>query len=180
VSGGAEYNGWALNISRGGLRVVIEERVELGQEFEIRELDPDVVEGGPFNGRVVWVQDEPDGSVVGLEFVGPELPKFLERSPLSAQPPPPPSVASAAPISISSPPPSSKQVKHAAASSALPRVPRPSAPAAAVPTPEPDAAPAPSPLTASPSIETASSNSSPAQPLSTESVSSDSKPSDKS
>lgn len=79
VADGNEYTGWALNISRGGIRVVIEERVELGQEFEIRELDPDIAEGGPFRGRVVWVQEEPDGSVVGLEFIGPEFPKVAEK-----------------------------------------------------------------------------------------------------
>jgi hypothetical protein len=77
---GKEYDGWALNISRGGIRIVIEDRVELGQELEIRELDPDIAEGGPFKGRVVWVQDEPDGSVVGMEFVGPEFPRIAERN----------------------------------------------------------------------------------------------------
>lgn len=85
---GKEYEGWALNISRGGIRVVIEDRVELGQELEIRELDPDIAEGGPFKGRVVWVQDEPDGSVVGMEFVGPEFPKLGERNPPSTGAPP--------------------------------------------------------------------------------------------
>ncbi len=92
-----EHDGWALNISRGGIRVVIEGRVELGQEYEVRDLDPDIAEGGPFMARVVWVQDEPDGAIVGLEFVGPELPKLIERtpsvqppSPMQAPPPPPP------------------------------------------------------------------------------------------
>jgi hypothetical protein len=77
---GKEYDGWALNISRGGIRIVIEDRVELGWELEIRALDPDISEGGPFKGRVVWVQDEPDGSVVGMEFVGPEFPRFGDKS----------------------------------------------------------------------------------------------------
>ena len=79
VDGSNEYIGWALNISRGGIRVVIEERVELGQEFELRELDPDIAEGGPFRGRVVWIQEEPDGSVVGLEFVGTAVPKINDK-----------------------------------------------------------------------------------------------------
>lgn len=96
VAGGAEHDGWALNISRGGIRVVIEGRVELGQEYEVRDLDPDIAEGGPFMARVVWVQDEPDGAIVGLEFVGPEIPKLVER-PASVHPPASPSVQPPAP-----------------------------------------------------------------------------------
>jgi hypothetical protein len=92
-----------LNISRGGIRVVIEERVELGQEFEIRELDHDIADGGPFYGRVVWVQDEPDGSVVGMEFVGAELPKFGEKAASTAHPPSSGAAPVSAPSSVSSP-----------------------------------------------------------------------------
>lgn len=95
VREGTEHDGWALNISRGGIRVVIEGRVELGQEYEVRDLDPEVAEGGPFMARVVWVQDEPDGAIVGLEFVG-DLPKLIER---------PTSVAPAAPSVQPAPPP---------------------------------------------------------------------------
>lgn len=115
MSGGTEYNGWALNISRGGIRVVIEERVELGQEFEIRELDPDIADGGPFHGRVVWVQDEPDGSVVGMEFVGPELPKFGEKAALSTSHPP--SSGAPAPSSTAPAPAQSASVVGAAGKS---------------------------------------------------------------
>ena len=121
VSDGNEYNGWALNISRGGIRVVIEERVELGQEFEIRELDADIADGGPFRGRVVWVQDEPDGSVVGMEFVGPELPKFAEKPGSTAHPPssttnpalasPSPTVAATAPAAAPAPAPASEEAQ---------------------------------------------------------------------
>jgi len=99
---GTEHDGWALNISRGGIRVVIEGRVELGQEYEVRDLDPEVAEGGPFMARVVWVQDEPDGAIVGLEFVG-DLPKLIERpssvapGPSSVQPPAAPPVPPPAP-----------------------------------------------------------------------------------
>jgi hypothetical protein len=55
--------GWALNRSRGGLRAVIEEQIELGASVV-------VVIGGepPRPGRVVWMQDEMDGAIVGLSY----------------------------------------------------------------------------------------------------------------
>jgi hypothetical protein len=62
--------GWALNVSRGGVRVILEEKVELGAEFEVTLSD-----GAPLGdlpparvGRIVWVQEEPDGVVAGIEF----------------------------------------------------------------------------------------------------------------
>ncbi len=64
---GAVLEGWALNISRGGIRVILEEKVELGKEFEVTMTtgeDPT----SPMIGRVVWVQEEPDGVVAGIEF----------------------------------------------------------------------------------------------------------------
>jgi hypothetical protein len=65
----SEHDGWALNISRGGIRIVIEGRVHLGQVFAIEGYDPDNPEAPPRRARVVWSQDEPDGSVVGMEFI---------------------------------------------------------------------------------------------------------------
>jgi hypothetical protein len=60
--------GWALNVSRGGVRAILEEKVELGSEFEIT-----IGEGGKSpltrQGRVVWVQEEQDGVIVGIEFI---------------------------------------------------------------------------------------------------------------
>jgi len=64
-----EYDGWALNISRGGIRVVIEGRVTPGQTLVVEGYDPDDPAAVARPARVVWVQDEPDGSVVGMEFV---------------------------------------------------------------------------------------------------------------
>ncbi len=61
-------DGWALNISRGGVRAILEEAVELGEEYEVTIGE----EGGsPLTrrGRVVWVQDEPDGCIAGFEFL---------------------------------------------------------------------------------------------------------------
>jgi hypothetical protein len=67
--GSKRHEGWALNVSRGGVRVILEERVELGEEFEVTVGAAD---RSPLTrrARVVWVQDEKDGVIVGLEFIG--------------------------------------------------------------------------------------------------------------
>jgi hypothetical protein len=63
------YEGWALNVSRGGVRLILEEQVQLGEEYEVTVGD---VESSPLvrRARVVWLQEEADGVVVGLEFIG--------------------------------------------------------------------------------------------------------------
>lgn len=63
--GDDELPGWALNISRGGLRAVIEEHVEVGDAFEIQIGD----ELTRRKGQVVWTQEEPDGTIVGVSFL---------------------------------------------------------------------------------------------------------------
>lgn len=65
---GPVLEGWALNISRGGIRVILEDKVELGADFEV-VLMADGQAGTPVEGRVVWVQEEPDGVVAGIEFL---------------------------------------------------------------------------------------------------------------
>jgi hypothetical protein len=60
-----EIPGWALNLSRGGLRAVVEERVALGEELGVR-IDEIQIERP---GRVVWAQEEPDGTIVGISFL---------------------------------------------------------------------------------------------------------------
>lgn len=62
-------DGWALNISRGGVRAILEESVELGEEFEVTIGEEGTPGSLTRKGRVVWVQDEPDGVIVGFEFV---------------------------------------------------------------------------------------------------------------
>ena len=64
---GGTLEGWALNVSRGGLRAILEEKVVLGQKFDVA-IGTDEVILRP--SRVVWVQEEPDGVIVGLEFTG--------------------------------------------------------------------------------------------------------------
>lgn len=62
---GATLDGWALNVSRGGLRAILEDKVALGQKFEVTVGTDEVLSR---SARVVWVQEEPDGVIVGLEF----------------------------------------------------------------------------------------------------------------
>jgi hypothetical protein len=57
--------GWALNISRGGLRAILEEQVDLGAVFDIALGDAQDTR----QGRIVWVQEEPDGAIVGVAFL---------------------------------------------------------------------------------------------------------------
>lgn len=61
--GDETIEGWALNMSRGGLRAALEKPVAVGDEFEIRIGDAD-----PRPGRVVWVRNQKDGSIVGIAF----------------------------------------------------------------------------------------------------------------
>jgi DNA-directed RNA polymerase subunit E'/Rpb7 len=64
---GEVLEGWALNVSRGGVRVILEEKVELGAEFEVMMSTGEDATTAVI-GRVVWVQEEPDGVVAGIEF----------------------------------------------------------------------------------------------------------------
>lgn len=62
--GAVEIHGWALNISRGGIRAIVEENVELGELVDITIHD----EGLARRGQIVWTQEEPDGMIVGISF----------------------------------------------------------------------------------------------------------------
>jgi hypothetical protein len=64
---GRTFEGWALNVSRGGLRAILEDKVRLGQKFELTLGTEEVIQR---TGRIVWVQEEPDGAIVGIEFTG--------------------------------------------------------------------------------------------------------------
>ncbi len=83
---GGEREGWALNVSSGGIRAILDHdtgKVELGEEYLIlvgagaSAAGPDA-DGGSGSasesmrrGRIVWLQEEPDGFVVGVEFLSP-------------------------------------------------------------------------------------------------------------
>ena len=63
---GFETHGWTLNVSRGGMRAIVEEPVKSGVEYEL------LVGGREDSARkvaVVWVQDEADGQIVGVRFL---------------------------------------------------------------------------------------------------------------
>jgi hypothetical protein len=63
--------GWALNVSKGGVRVILEDPVELGMEFDVTLGGADTeADDGVQRGRIVWVQEEPDGVIAGIEFTG--------------------------------------------------------------------------------------------------------------
>ena len=56
-AGTAELSGWALNASRGGIRIIVEDKVELGSEYEV-ELGSEGA-AKKRRGRVVWVRKRP-------------------------------------------------------------------------------------------------------------------------
>ena len=58
-----EIEGWALNMSRGGLRAALEAPVAIGEEFEITVGDAE-----PRSGVVIWVRNQKDGAIVGVSF----------------------------------------------------------------------------------------------------------------
>lgn len=88
---GKTLEGWALNVSRGGVRAILEERVILGQKFEVG-LGTDE---GHRSGRIVWVQEEPDGVIVGIEFAGGSGPEKPAPPPALSDPIAPASKAEA-------------------------------------------------------------------------------------
>lgn len=59
-------DGWTLNLSRGGVRIIVEGRAQIGDEFEVVFSKTETL---PRRGRVVWAQEEPDGTILGIEFV---------------------------------------------------------------------------------------------------------------
>lgn len=63
---GETLRGWALNISRGGVRVIFEGKLCLGEELDVAvgDVEPQIAT----RGRVVWIQEEADGAIVGVEF----------------------------------------------------------------------------------------------------------------
>lgn len=77
-----EVEGWSLNISRGGVRIIVEDRIELGSEYEISIGDEEHLRRPC---RVVWVQDEADGQICGVQYLdtstGPPPPGMLPDSP---------------------------------------------------------------------------------------------------
>lgn len=64
---GFETHGWTLNVSRGGLRAIVEEALSAGIVYEVL-----VGEAEPRRARLVWSQDESDGQIVGMMYLDTE------------------------------------------------------------------------------------------------------------
>lgn len=63
---------WALNLSSGGMRLVCEEELVVGDVLCLRiEPGDDGSSGLIGHGKVVWAKKCPDGHVIGIEFVEP-------------------------------------------------------------------------------------------------------------
>lgn len=62
---GFETNGWTLNISRGGLRAIVEDRLTMGIDYEILVGDA----ATPRRAALVWSQEQADGQIVGLKYL---------------------------------------------------------------------------------------------------------------
>ena len=78
-----ELSGWTLNVSRGGIRIVLEEPVQVGESFDILLGD-----AAPQTraGRVVWVRNAEDGQIVGVQFVDGSEPPPLPSDPATGPP----------------------------------------------------------------------------------------------
>jgi hypothetical protein len=64
-NGKDEVAGWTLNVSRGGIRVVVEEPVQLHTDY-LMVTDE---QAAPRSVRVVWIREEGGGQIVGLQFL---------------------------------------------------------------------------------------------------------------
>lgn len=72
-SAGFSTTGWTLNVSRGGLRAIVEERLSVDVDYEVLIGE----EAAGRLARVVWARDEQDGQIVGLKYLDTEsMPPF--------------------------------------------------------------------------------------------------------
>ncbi len=88
---GQTIEGWALNISRGGLRAILDESVSAGDEFEMTLGDSS--QRRPV--RVVWARQEKGGVIIGVAFL--DIADGSIPPPPSFRPPAEPAPASAPP-----------------------------------------------------------------------------------
>ncbi|MES1173740.1 MAG: PilZ domain-containing protein [Myxococcales bacterium] len=64
---GFETNGWTLNVSRGGIRAVVEDPLLQGIEYQLLVGDEETATAR--RATVAWLQDEADGQIVGLKYL---------------------------------------------------------------------------------------------------------------
>ena len=67
--GGDEFEAWTLNVSRGGIRLILEDPLDPDDAVDVHIGAEAGAEAGKRPGRVVWVQKEQDGVVVGIAFL---------------------------------------------------------------------------------------------------------------
>ncbi|MDX2053008.1 MAG: PilZ domain-containing protein [Polyangiaceae bacterium] len=65
-SEGAAITGWTLNVSRGGVRVVLEDPVLEGADYDFWMSEQ---EGPSRRVRVAWLRHQADGEIAGLQFL---------------------------------------------------------------------------------------------------------------
>jgi hypothetical protein len=59
-----ETKGWTLNVSRGGIRAVVEDLLDPSIEYEVAVGDAPARKA-----RIAWSRAEADGQIVGLRFL---------------------------------------------------------------------------------------------------------------
>lgn len=64
---GFETHGWTLNVSRGGIRAIVEDPLLQGVEYQLTVGDEETALAR--RAAVVWLQDEADGQIVGLKYL---------------------------------------------------------------------------------------------------------------
>jgi hypothetical protein len=62
-----ETHGWTLNVSRGGIRAIVEDPLIQGSEYQLIVGDEETSLAR--RASVVWLQDETDGQIVGLKYL---------------------------------------------------------------------------------------------------------------
>ena len=63
-SAGLEASGWTLNVSRGGVRAVLEQPLDPTLEYQV-----EVGEAPARRACIAWAKAEADGQIVGLRFL---------------------------------------------------------------------------------------------------------------
>ena len=66
-SAGFETHGWTLNVSRGGIRAIVEDSLLQSAEYELLVGDEETAVAR--RASVAWLQDESDGQIVGLKYL---------------------------------------------------------------------------------------------------------------
>jgi hypothetical protein len=69
---GFETQGWTLNVGRGGVRVVLEDRIERERVYELFFSDDSTGR----RVRLAWSTDQADGQIAGLQYL--ELEPLLD------------------------------------------------------------------------------------------------------